>query len=304
VRQGCGWGDGAFGAVPPGRERQAAGAVLVLAPSELGRRPVVQLGHLEGVAEAPSELGQLGQRRFHRLCFGVGRNDHADAAVERAKHCRVIQPTRLLHPPEDGWERWMERHVRVQVLVERPGQILEEPAVGDVPHCLDEAVLEEREAVLEVNLGRDKQLVADSGVLRIPRAGTVVREAFLLDQLPDEAEAVAVNDVAPRNCWRWRGPSRGASGGDNGIGKAALVRWLGACSHPQNWGGVGSCRRRRWGGGAVGIRLRRMSAMLVRAPRLLSVRGARAHRGEVTSGRGHIVARAHRGEGTSGRWVL
>jgi hypothetical protein len=72
------------------------------------------------------------------------------------------------------------------------------------------------------------------------------------------------------DCWRWRGPSRGASGGDNGYrqsGSGVVVRGLLPPSE------LGRCRESSTE--AVVLRLRRMSAILVRAPRSLSVMGAR-----------------------------
>jgi hypothetical protein len=57
------------GAVPHGRERRAAGAVLVLAPSDLGRRLVVDT--LRGLRRHPQSWGSGGWRRGKAMvgCF-------------------------------------------------------------------------------------------------------------------------------------------------------------------------------------------------------------------------------------------
>mmetsp|Transcript_157 Transcript_157/g.395 ORF Transcript_157/g.395 Transcript_157/m.395 type:complete len:256 (+) Transcript_157:1372-2139(+) len=75
-------------------------------------------------------------------------------------------------------------------------QVLEEPATGDMRQTIQQTSLEEGKATLDVDLGGREERSANGRGTGIPRALAFVSKLLLLQKLPDEAEAIAVNAAA------------------------------------------------------------------------------------------------------------
>ena len=134
--------------------------------------------------------GQQGQRpvdvrRRHQ-------RDHADAHVEGAVHLGLVDLAATLHQVEDRLGppgAAVQR--RRQVLRQHAGQVGRQPAPGDVAEAVHLGLLDQGQAVLGVDAGRDQQGLAQ-------RAAQLVHDrrqphpGALEQHVPHQREAVAV----------------------------------------------------------------------------------------------------------------
>mmetsp|Transcript_1987 Transcript_1987/g.4140 ORF Transcript_1987/g.4140 Transcript_1987/m.4140 type:complete len:350 (+) Transcript_1987:281-1330(+) len=75
-------------------------------------------------------------------------------------------------------------------------KVFQQTSSGDVRHSLDNTLLEQGQASLDINLRGSEQRVTNAFYAGIPWAGTVERQTFCRDQFSNKAESVAVNTAA------------------------------------------------------------------------------------------------------------